>query len=213
ILSRTGGKRGLIPYETNALKDVVLLGEGETVKVIARYSPWDGVYMFHWQVKPPAPAQYSLIGTSHNLVHEDHDMMAAFNVTQVADFGYGPETKFIDPMEERWRSKPYPPSESVEDKLKLFAGLDAYAHEEQVEAALVDYWKTATATTLITSTKASSSASAAVPSATALVSTTSSVRATSSTTTSLTKTTSTKISSTKTMSTRASSARATTTRR
>lgn len=46
-------------------------------QVIANYAPWSGVYMFH----------------CHNLVHEDHDMMAAFNVTNIdlKAFGY-PET-------------------------------------------------------------------------------------------------------------------------
>lgn len=63
IISRTGGKRGVLSYEKEALKDVVLLGTNEKVQVIARYAPWDGVYMFH----------------CHNLIHEDHDMMGAFN--------------------------------------------------------------------------------------------------------------------------------------
>lgn len=40
ILSRTSGKRGLLPYESNSLKDVVLLGTNEKVKVIAEYAPW-----------------------------------------------------------------------------------------------------------------------------------------------------------------------------
>lgn len=43
-----------MPYESVALKDVVWLGPSETVRVIARYAPWDGVYMFH----------------CHNLIHE-----------------------------------------------------------------------------------------------------------------------------------------------
>jgi FtsP/CotA-like multicopper oxidase with cupredoxin domain len=65
ILSRSRGKRGVLSYEKEALKDVVLLGENEKVQVIARYAPWDGVYMFH----------------CHNLIHEDHSMTAAFNGT------------------------------------------------------------------------------------------------------------------------------------
>lgn len=44
IISRSGS-RGVLPYEKEALKDVVLLGTSETVRVIARYAPWDGVYM------------------------------------------------------------------------------------------------------------------------------------------------------------------------
>lgn len=54
IISRTGGSRPLEPYEKVALKDVVWLGPNEQVDLIARFSPWDGVYMFH----------------CHNLIHE-----------------------------------------------------------------------------------------------------------------------------------------------
>lgn len=47
IISRTGGRNAIQPYEAVALKDVVLLGTNEKVRVLARYAPWDGVYMFH----------------------------------------------------------------------------------------------------------------------------------------------------------------------
>jgi bilirubin oxidase len=57
VLSRTGGRNEVYPYEGAGLKDVVWLAGGETIKVGARYAPWDGVYMFH----------------CHNLVHEDHE--------------------------------------------------------------------------------------------------------------------------------------------
>jgi FtsP/CotA-like multicopper oxidase with cupredoxin domain len=62
ILSRTGGKvAGVQPYERGP-KDVVYVGENETVRVIARFGPQAGRYMLH----------------CHNLVHEDHDMMHQF---------------------------------------------------------------------------------------------------------------------------------------
>lgn len=129
IISRTKGKRSVLPYEQVALKDVVLLGENEVVQVIARYAPWDGVYMFH----------------CHNLVHEDHDMMAAFNVTSLKDFGYPETTKFIDPMEQRWRSKPISPADdtraAIMQRLYEFDSINAYKDPEKVEDALVDYWK------------------------------------------------------------------------
>jgi len=83
VISRTGGKRGVQTYEAEALKDVVWLGPNEKVRVLAQYAPWDGVYMFH----------------CHNLIHEDHDMMAAFNVTSLENYGYTDKTKFLDPME------------------------------------------------------------------------------------------------------------------
>lgn len=45
IVSRVGGKRPVLPYEKVALKDVVWLNTNEEVNVIARYAPWDGLYM------------------------------------------------------------------------------------------------------------------------------------------------------------------------
>lgn len=46
IVSRTGGSRGgVLPYEKVALKDVVWLNTNEQVNVVARYAPWDGLYM------------------------------------------------------------------------------------------------------------------------------------------------------------------------
>ncbi|QIN80711.1 multicopper oxidase domain-containing protein [Rubrobacter marinus] len=61
ILSRDGGSPH--PYEGGP-KDVAYVGEGETVRVIARFGPERGKYMMH----------------CHNLVHEDHDMMTQFEV-------------------------------------------------------------------------------------------------------------------------------------
>jgi FtsP/CotA-like multicopper oxidase with cupredoxin domain len=43
VLSRTGGRDTVLPWEAAGMKDVVWLGGGETVQVIARYAPWDGV--------------------------------------------------------------------------------------------------------------------------------------------------------------------------
>ncbi|KAF1968972.1 oxidase cueO precursor [Bimuria novae-zelandiae CBS 107.79] len=156
IISRTGG-RSVLNYEKEALKDVVLLGTSETVRVIARYAPWDGVYMFH----------------CHNLIHEDHDMMAAFNVTSLADWGYPETTKFIDPMEQRWRSKDYDDSafteQGVQDRLFEFYKLDAYAHVNEVEAALESYYANGPPKTpLATSTSASTSSLPATTSSAAI---------------------------------------------
>jgi hypothetical protein len=39
------------PYEAVALKDVVWLNTNEEVNIIARYAPWDGLYMVS-DVKP-----------------------------------------------------------------------------------------------------------------------------------------------------------------
>ena len=146
ILSRTKGKRGVLNYEKEALKDVVLLGVNEVVTVIARYAPWDGVYMFH----------------CHNLIHEDHDMMAAFNVTALSDFGYPETTHFIDPMEQRYRSKPQSSDANSQQAIMARLGelyaLDAYKDADKIEEALVEYQKggARASKTLTTSVKPSS---------------------------------------------------------
>jgi bilirubin oxidase len=176
IISRTNGKRGVLAYEKEALKDVVLLGTNEVVTVIARYAPWDGVYMFH----------------CHNLIHEDHDMMAAFNVTALADFGYPETTHFIDPMEQRYRAKPQTPSDSTEAAIQARIGelyaLDPYKNVEEIEGALVQYWNAGgPKSTLATSVRPSTSTAGSVsttPTTTPKPTTTtksSSTRATSST--------------------------------
>jgi hypothetical protein len=66
ILDRNG--KPPLNYEKGP-KDVVYVGENETVRVIARYGPHEGRYMMH----------------CHNLVHEDHDMMVQFQVGESRD--------------------------------------------------------------------------------------------------------------------------------
>ncbi|MFD3443092.1 multicopper oxidase family protein [Microbacteriaceae bacterium 4G12] len=61
ILSRNG--RAPFPYEKGP-KDVVYVGEGETVRLLMKFEHHRGRYMVH----------------CHNLPHEDHDMMAQFSV-------------------------------------------------------------------------------------------------------------------------------------
>src|SRR3954451_3467333 len=61
ILDRNG--RAPFNYEKGP-KDVVYVGENETVRVIMKFTNQVGRYMMH----------------CHNLVHEDHDMMAQFEV-------------------------------------------------------------------------------------------------------------------------------------
>lgn len=63
VLDRNG--KPPLPHEVGP-KDVVYVGEGETVRVIARFGPKRGKYMMH----------------CHNVVHEDHDMMVNFEVGQ-----------------------------------------------------------------------------------------------------------------------------------
>ncbi len=61
ILSRNG--KPPFPYERGP-KDVVYVGEGETVRLLMKFEHHRGKYMMH----------------CHNLPHEDHDMMAQFSV-------------------------------------------------------------------------------------------------------------------------------------
>jgi hypothetical protein len=132
VLQRTGGdNRGVMPYESAGLKDVVWLAKNEKVLVEAHYAPWNGVYMFH----------------CHNLIHEDQDMMAAFNVTKLQNFGYTEETDFGDPMDPRWRAVPYLQSDftartgpftdlAITTKVQQLAEQQPYSELAQVEAAL-----------------------------------------------------------------------------
>ena len=61
ILSRNGAPA--FNYEQGP-KDVVYIGEGETVRLLMKFGPHKGKYMVH----------------CHNLPHEDHDMMNQFSV-------------------------------------------------------------------------------------------------------------------------------------
>jgi FtsP/CotA-like multicopper oxidase with cupredoxin domain len=72
VLSRNGSAANVLPHEKGP-KDVVYVGENETVRVAMRFAGpaagegWaapKGRYMMH----------------CHNLVHEDHDMMMQFSV-------------------------------------------------------------------------------------------------------------------------------------
>jgi spore coat protein A, manganese oxidase len=62
-VSRTNGV--IEPYE-QGFKDTFFLRENQVIDVVAQFGPNRGKYMFH----------------CHNLVHEDNDMMRAFEVGQ-----------------------------------------------------------------------------------------------------------------------------------
>jgi spore coat protein A len=63
VLTRNGAPP---PPQERGPKDVVYIGENETVQLIMRFGPEHGRYMIH----------------CHNLSHEDHDMMTQFQVGQ-----------------------------------------------------------------------------------------------------------------------------------
>ncbi|KAL2211026.1 multicopper oxidase [Sarocladium strictum] len=110
VLSRSNGKRSVLPYEAAGLQDVVWLDAGETVRVQAFFAR-EGLYMFH----------------CHNLIHEDHEMMAAFNVTALKDLGYD---SFADPMAKEWRAVKADAADyttaAIEAKVKKLAAQDPY---------------------------------------------------------------------------------------
>jgi FtsP/CotA-like multicopper oxidase with cupredoxin domain len=67
ILDRNGKPPS--PWELGG-KDVVFVGENETVRLVMKFGPHTGRYMIH----------------CHNLVHEDHDMMSQFRVDPPHDY-------------------------------------------------------------------------------------------------------------------------------
>lgn len=64
IIRRLGDPDGLRQYEVESPKDVLYLGPGNKLWVVARFGAHKGDYMFH----------------CHNLIHEDNDMMRAMRI-------------------------------------------------------------------------------------------------------------------------------------
>jgi hypothetical protein len=63
-----------LSFQQVALKDVVWLNKNEEVNVIARYAPWDGLYMVS---RAALRGQHNPFLTHrqfhcHNVIHEDH---------------------------------------------------------------------------------------------------------------------------------------------
>lgn len=136
VISRTGGRNAVLPYEQAGQKDVVWLDPGETVVVEATFQPWDGVYMFH----------------CHNSIHEDHSMMAAFNVTTLQSLNYTEPPRLADPMDPRFGSNAFSDADwqarrgdfspgEIRERLRYFASLHAYTNPYKVEEELQDLWK------------------------------------------------------------------------
>lgn len=77
--------------------------------------------------------------------------MAAFNVTQLQELGYNETTDFSDPMDARWRSRPFVESDwtaksgpftsgTVTSRVQEIARQQPYSEQPQVEAALTAAW-------------------------------------------------------------------------
>jgi spore coat protein A, manganese oxidase len=79
ILSRNGKKP---PCHQRGWKDVVMVHEFETVRVMMKFKPHKGIYMMH----------------CHNLVHEDHMMMTQFEVIGEGNPANHPCSRSAEPM-------------------------------------------------------------------------------------------------------------------
>jgi len=81
----------------------------------------------------------------HNLVHEDHAMMAAFNVSELQELGYnGTDLDLINPLEPKWRAKNSSDSDFTtlqSDVLPAFAATGAYRNVTAIKAQLSVYWE------------------------------------------------------------------------
>ncbi|KAF2434479.1 Cupredoxin [Tothia fuscella] len=130
--AKAEGRDYLEEYEKDSIKDVVLLGSNEVVKVLAKYVPYPGVYMFH----------------CHNSVHSDQGMMGIFNVTRLQDLGYKElEARLEDPMDARFRAKAYTGTniEVIRSEiLPSFASLGAYPDGAALSEMEDRYWSTRT---------------------------------------------------------------------
>lgn len=105
----------------------------------------------------------------HNLIHEDHEMMAAFNVSILPDLGYE-ETHMLDPMSTVYRAEAQSPvafqEDSITEKIEKFARLQPYNNVLEAEKKLDEYW--ATHTDGPTGTTAGTSSSSATQTASTL---------------------------------------------
>lgn len=68
-----------------------------------------------------------------------HSILVAFNVTNLAKWGYDATTVFIDPIESMFRPKDITPQdftdEAIRQKLEWFWGLNAYSRNTPHVAA------------------------------------------------------------------------------
>ena len=58
----------------------------------------------------------------HNLIHEDNDMMASFNVTRATTLGYD-ASELVDPMADTFRAKTYVNNDLV-NRVGAFSNAD-----------------------------------------------------------------------------------------
>jgi spore coat protein A, manganese oxidase len=96
ILSRNGKKP---PCHQRGWKDVVMVHEFETVRVIMKFKPHKGRYMMH----------------CHNLVHEDHMMMTQFDVMGPGAPPDGPCSRSAQPVPRDGKLPAMKRTETIDD--------------------------------------------------------------------------------------------------
>ena len=151
VVSRTGGSRGVLPYETAGLKDVVLLDPGESVQIRALYGPWNGMYAFHCKlIDLPLRSPPRLIHhIGHNLIHEDSMMMDVFNATRLQELGYKDTSIFSlgDPTDPRFAARDYSAAAyepaAIKSMIHSLGSMNAYAQASSLFAAEAAYYSTA----------------------------------------------------------------------
>jgi hypothetical protein len=149
-VSNPEGRDYLEAYEKDSIKDVVLLGSNEVVEILAKFQPYPGVYVGRNSIAAsPAPVSDLLqMFHCHNAVHSDQGMMSVFNVTRLADLGYGGLDMMLeDPMDTRFRAKAYTKTDMNEIKSKtlpFFASLNAYPDPAALSEVEDRYWSTRT---------------------------------------------------------------------
>jgi spore coat protein A, manganese oxidase len=114
ILSRNGRKP---PCHQRGWKDVVMVHEFETVRVLMRFKPHMGRYMMH----------------CHNLVHEDHMMMTQFDVFDVERDAAGQPIKGADGKLKLIRAEKSPGAESAKPITSPMPALKYEPYPEEVE--------------------------------------------------------------------------------
>ncbi len=87
IIGRTGGSNRVEPWEQGP-KDVIYVGEGETVTVLVKFIEGGGGVAAPHGDPNFVGGRYMV--HCHNLPHEDHDMMAQFQVGTISDMANDP---------------------------------------------------------------------------------------------------------------------------
>jgi hypothetical protein len=92
----------------------------------------------------------------HNLIHEDHEMLAEFNVTEPPDFPTDEVQFFVDPLDPRFRDVPFNEVEfetntgnfsepAIQARVQAYAANRPYPDVARIDAELEAFWTAKTA--------------------------------------------------------------------